>query len=275
MKWIDKMQRKFGRYAIPNLMNYIIGLNVIGFVLYMLNPIFLAFINWDMDLILRGQIWRLVSFLLMPPSTNLFSLLLFCLVYSMIGNTLERIWGSFRMNLYLFTGILGHILAGILIYFIADFNVQLSTVYLNSSLFFALAATFPDAQFYLYFVIPIKAKWMAILSGAMYVFEMIQGSWSTRILIVLSLINFVIFFFGTRDLNRIRPKEIKRRQEFKRQIRPNTQTKHKCAICGRTEKDGDDLEFRYCSKCEGAYEYCQDHLYTHKHVTTKHSYEKQ
>ena len=177
------------------LMNYIIILNVIGFVLYMLNPIFLSFINWDMDLILRGQIWRLVSFLLMPPSTNLLSLLLFCFVYSMIGNTLERIWGSFRMNLYLFTGILGHILAGILIYFIADFNVQLSTVYLNSSLFFALAATFPDAQFYLYFVIPIKAKWMAILSGAMYVFEMIQGSWSTRILIVLSLINFVIFFW--------------------------------------------------------------------------------
>lgn len=275
MKWIDKMQRKFGRYAIPNLMNYIIGLNVIGFVLLMLNPNFYFFINWDMDLILRGQIWRLVSFLFIPPSSNLLSMLLFCLVYSMIGNTLERIWGSFRMNLYLITGIVGHILAGIVIYFLTDFNVQLSTVYLNSSLFFALAATFPDAQFYLYFIIPIKAKWMAILSGALYVFEIIQGNWSTRILIILSMLNFIIFFFATKDMNRIRPKEIKRRQEFKKQVRPTAQTKHKCAICGRTEKDGDDLEFRYCSKCEGAYEYCQDHLYTHKHVTTKHSYEKQ
>src|SRR5699024_12411651 len=110
MKWIDKMQRKFGRYAIPNLMNYIIILNVIGFVLYMLNPIFLSFINWDMDLILRGQIWRLVSFLLMPPSTNLLSLLLFCFVYIMIGNTLERIWCLFLMNFFFFYVFFGYII---------------------------------------------------------------------------------------------------------------------------------------------------------------------
>lgn len=282
MKIINKMQRKFGRYAIPNLMAYIIGLNVIGFIVLSIFPDFLVYIYFDMSLILKGQVWRLISFLLIPPAFppsltgggigGYINMMLFCLIYWMIGNTLERVWGAFRLNLYMFGGILLHIIAGIIVSLAMNRGFFLSTAYLNSSLFFALAAMYPDMQFYFYFVIPIRAKWLAIINGAFYAYEIFQGiqngNWASVIMIVVSLLNFIIFFFATRDFNQVRPKEIKRRQQFKQQVTQDEgKPRHKCAVCGRTEKDGEDLEFRYCSKCEGAYEYCQDHLYTHKHVT--------
>ena len=125
----------------------------------------------------------------------------------------------------------------------------------------------------LYFVIPIKMKWMAFVYAAMILYDIFNyvriGLWPMAVPIVASLLNFVIFFFSTRDIGRYRPKEVRRRQNFKKAVNPSkvtTITKHKCAVCGRTERDGENLEFRFCSKCNGNYEYCQDHLYTHEHV---------
>ncbi len=127
------------------------------------------------------------------------------------------------------------------------------------------------------FVIPIKMKWMAFVYGLFIAWDIVSylrvGLWVGVVPIVASLLNFVIFYFSTRDMNRYNPKEIHRRQQFKKAMAP-TRTgygpdgiaKHKCAICGRTEKDDPNLEFRFCSKCKGNYEYCQDHLFTHKHV---------
>ena len=137
------------------------------------------------------------------------------------------------------------------------------------ALFLAFAATFPDLQFWIWFVIPIKAKWLALIESLFILYGLLLGPAATRVEIVFSLLNFILFFFMTRNYSRVNPREIKRKQEFKAQVkmRPQGRTHHRCAVCGRTELDGDDLEFRYCSKCEGNYEYCQDHLYTHKHVT--------
>ena len=111
------------------------------------------------------------------------------------------------------------------------------------------------------------AKWLAIFEGAGFLLLFVTShSLGTRLEILLSLANFIIFFVMTRDYRRISPREIKRKQEFRAQIRPKSRTRHVCAVCGRTDEDSPGMEFRYCSKCEGSYEYCMDHLYTHKHI---------
>ena len=138
------------------------------------------------------------------------------------------------------------------------------------SIFLAFAVMYPDMQVMLYFIIPIKMKWMAIVYAVLTLYEFIVSGWAGRVAIFMSLLNFIIFFFSTRNFKRYSPHEIHRRQQFKsqmRQPRPGSGiTRHKCAICGRTELDDPNLEFRFCSKCDGNYEYCQDHLFTHKHI---------
>ena len=185
--------------------------------------------------------------------------------------TLERVWGTFRFNVYFFMGVIGHVLAALLIYIITGQVYILTTDYLNFSLFFAFAATFPEMQFYLFFVLPIKAKYLALFDGLYFVYGFLFGSMSQRIAIVMSLLNFIVYLFMSRG-SRLNPKEIRRKQVFHTQMREAQKTaekigRHRCAVCGRTEEDDPNLVFRYCSKCEGDYEYCQDHLYTHKHVT--------
>ena len=188
----------------------------------------------------------------------------------MIGVSLERAWGAFRQNLYIFSGLLGQVIGAFLVYAFTGIDMtMLNTSYLNASMFFAYAALFPNMQFYFYFIIPIKAKWMALLSGVFYIYEFFAYGIETKVMIVMSLINFLVFFLATRNYRRISPIQIKKRRTFEKNARPVDGPKHKCAVCGRTELDGDDLEFRYCSKCDGQYEYCQDHLYTHKHVTAQ------
>ncbi len=269
--FINKMERKFGRYAIPNLMLYIIIANAVGLILLYINPAFLmGYLRFSAEEILHGQIWRLATYIFMPTSTNLLSMVLFCLVYYMIGVSLERAWGAFRQNLYIFSGLLGQVIGAFLVYAFTGIDMtMLNTSYLNASMFFAYAALFPNMQFYFYFIIPIKAKWMALLSGVFYIYEFFAYGIETKVMIVMSLINFLVFFLATRNYRRISPIQIKKRRTFEKNARPVDGPKHKCAVCGRTELDGDDLEFRYCSKCDGQYEYCQDHLYTHKHVTAQ------
>ncbi len=272
MNWITKLERKFGRYAIPNLMTYMIILYGAGYISMLVGgngAVFYTYFSWNVDAILRGQVWRVITFLLNPPSYDLFSLILSCLCYWFIGNNLERVWGTFRFNLYMFTGIAAQIVGGILAYVLFHQNINLGTSYLNWSLFLAMAATFPDMQFYFYFLIPVKAKWLAVIDLLFFLIQFIMGDWGTRIQIFFSLLNFFIYFLSMRPLKRYSPKDIKRRQDFKRAAAVPVKmgvSRHKCAICGRTEADGEELEFRYCSKCYGSYEYCQEHLYTHVHV---------
>ena len=284
MKFFYKMERKFGRYAIRNLMYYIMILYGIGIVIQMLYPmLYWQYLCLDAPSILRGQVWRIVTFLLFPPmgsmaplgssAGSLFSDLLFngiaLSLYYSLGMNLERTWGAFRFNVYFFMGVLGHVLAALVGYLISGQRWILTTVYLNSSLFFAFAAVYPNLEFLLFMVLPVKAKVLAIVDGIFFAYSFLMGNMADRCAIVLSLANFLVFFLMTRNTGRVSPREIRRRQEFKRQAKiiPKGGTRHRCAVCGRTEADGEDLEFRYCSKCAGNLEYCQDHLYTHRHVT--------
>ena len=279
MKFIDKLERKFGRFGIPNLTIYMIVCYVIGYALMIVNPGILNWLSLEPAYILRGQVWRLVTWVLYPPSTSgvLWFAIAVLFFYYPIGTSLERTIGTFKYTLYILSGVIFTILGAFILYFLLGGNV-LSTYYISLSTFLAYAMCYPDMQVLLMFIIPVKMKWMAIFYVVIVVYEMIQyimaGAWYLVIPIVASLLNFIIFYFGTKDFSRYNPKEIHRRNEFRRAMEPQGRmksgsgsvTKHKCAICGRTELDDPNLEFRFCSRCNGNYEYCQDHLFTHTHV---------
>lgn len=284
MSLFQKFERKFSRYAIRNLMYYIMILYAVGIVIQIFMPmLYWRFLSLNAGAILHGQIWRIITFIIYPPmgtmaplgssmgvmmSDLLFNGIALSLYYS-LGTNLERTWGAFRFNVYFFMGIIGHVLAAVIGYLVFGQLMFLTTTYLNLSLFFAFAVTYPDLQFLLFMVIPVKAKVLAIFDGIFFAYGFIVGGAAERCAIVLSLANFLIFFLMTRNVSRYAPKEVKRRREFRNQTKivPAGGVRHRCAVCGRTEKDGENLEFRYCSKCAGNYEYCQDHLYTHQHVS--------
>lgn len=268
MKFFNKLERKFGRYAIHNLMYYIIMMYIMGFVIRYAAPQFFPYyLSLNAEAILHGQVWRLVTFLLYPPTTSPIWIIFAILMYYSLGRSLEAVWGAFRFNVFFFMGVIGIIAAEFVVYFLFRVDLNLNTTYLNMTIFLAYAATFPEEWFYIYFIIAVKAKWLALFDGFFLVMGFCFGNIADKIAIFLAMTNFLIFFLMTRDYKRYSPKEVKRKQDFKAQtIRPVSRAHHKCAVCGRTDEESPGMEFRYCSKCEGSYEYCMDHLYTHKHV---------
>lgn len=282
MNFLNKWERKLGRYAISNLTLYIIGTYVLGYLLEFSAGNLIQYFYLDPYLILHGQVWRLITWLLVPPWQFSILILITLWFYYSIGSTLERSWGTFRYNFYIFGGIFTTIIGAFLLYGISAliygpemgemyshlYAGAFSTYYISMSIFLGFALTYPDMQVLLMFVIPIKMKYLAILDVVLLVYSMIQpqSGWGIRVVIISSLFNVLIFFLSTRKYYSISPKEVRRKQAYRRQVRQSAGiTKHKCAVCGRTEKDGDQLEFRFCSKCDGNYEYCQDHLFTHTH----------
>lgn len=282
MNFLNKMERKYGRYAIHNLTKYMIGCYAIGYILVYLGQMFGA--NFFQYLLLspyhimHGQIWRIVSWILIPPSSsNIIFVLIMLSFYYYLGTALERTWGAFRYNVYILGGMLCTVIGAFILYFISGPNemfslingMSFSTYYINLSIFLAFAMNYPDMEVLFMMIIPIKIKYLALLDVAYLLYDLIRGGWGTRTVIVASLLNFIIYFLMTRNYRRISPQEIHRKQQFKKAVHPQMTpggTRHKCAVCGRTEKDGEHLEFRYCSKCNGNYEYCQDHLFTHQHI---------
>ena len=273
--WLDKMERRFGRYAIRNLTMYLLAGYAIGYLLSFTMPQLLTYFTLEPALILKGQVWRLLSWVIIPPNDNIIFVIFMMLLYYSLGNTLESYWGAFRYNVYIFSGILftviGAFIVNGLIGGITGFGSLYSTYYINMSIFLACASIMPDYQLLLYGIIPIKMKWLAVLDVVLLAVDAVQGGLIIRIVIIASLLNFIIFFFCNRNLRGHSPKQAARRKKFQKQIsRPQNQyaggAKHRCAVCGRTELDNPKLEFRYCSKCNGNYEYCQDHLFTHEHV---------
>lgn len=293
MTFFDRLESRFGRFAVPNLMRWFTALYGIGFVLSITNPyLYPMYLSLNAERILHGEIWRIVTFLMYPPTTSIFWGLIMLLMYYQLGMLLEQVWGRFRFNLFMFLGVLFHILAAFVIYFVTGSSVLITPDHLNRSIFLAFALTFPEMSFYLYFVIPIKAKYMAVFYLILEAYSFVAGSFAERVMTVLGLLNLFLFLLWSGTLHRFSPKEMKRRSDFKRAttrrpspVRPekesgekgkivsvgradaaNRGAMHRCAVCGRTELDDPNLEFRYCSKCKGDYEYCMDHLYTHKHV---------
>lgn len=292
MKFIDKLENKFGKYAIRNLMSYVIMLYAFGFVIQIFQPeMYSAWLSLNAAAILRGQIWRIFTYIIYPPTGSIFVILISLYFYYVVGSMLERQWGAFRFNLYFFTGVLLHVIAAIFIYLVWGMVLEMGTYYLNLSMFFAFAAMFPDMQVLFMWLIPIKMKWLALIDGIYFAATIFAGLFSDHlsfetivrlyqvgimankayaVMAIVSLLNFLIYATTFRSVRRMSPKEVYRRKAYEQKVTkaqmPKNMPRHKCVICGRTEKDFPNLEFRFCSKCEGNYEYCQDHLFTHEHI---------
>lgn len=303
MKFLNKLEKKLGKYAIPNLSLYLILCYAAGYLIQLINSSFVGYLTLNPYAILRGQVWRLVSWVLIPPgSSNVFFLLIMLMLYYSLGTNLERTWGTFYYNVYIFGGILITVLASFLlagwlavfdfpkvndltlmiyginpqgmgtlakmqVWYQYDFWILFSTYYINMSIFLAFAATYPDMQVMIWFIIPMKVKYLGIVYVVLMILDILQTGWLLAFTIGASLLNFIIFFMMTRGRPRRTIKQRKRQMEYRHAAKPKGGiTRHKCAICGRTEEDDPTLEFRFCSKCEGNYEYCQNHLFTHEHV---------
>jgi hypothetical protein len=251
-----------------------------------------------MQAVFHGQVWRLFTYLIEPYGFSsgmgfLVSILFFAIqvnLFFLFGRSLEQAWGTFRFNMYFISGWFLNIVAALLLYL----SPLHSTYYMSGfqyiywSMFFAFATLNPDMEFLLYFVFPVKVKWLAVLDAVFMLYNVFsnvvtaarcihQGALSLggaylsiAVAILVAMGNFLIYFFATRNYRRISPGDIHRRRKFKKQMqrgkKDGTGTRHRCAVCGRTELDDETLEFRYCSKCEGNFEYCSDHLFTHTHV---------
>ncbi len=289
MDWLSRLERKYGRYAVPNLMFYIIILYGVGFVLNLINPSFYyTYLSLDAQAILHGQVWRVVTFIIEPPSDSIIWILFSLYLYYFIGKQLEMAWGAFRFNVYFLSGVLFHVIGAILVYLLTGLSLPLGTHYINMSLFLVFAMLYPDMQFLLMMIIPVKVKWLAWIDGLYFLWSVVQaflpayggdavyGTYykASALAAVISLLNFLIYFLTSRQVRPYSPKQMKRKAAFKRDVRRAERpvqhyangAKHRCAVCGRTELDDPGLEFRYCSKCNGNYEYCQEHLFTHQHV---------
>ncbi len=284
-QWLNKLERKLGRLAIPNLMYYVIIIYAAGAIIGLVAPGFYeTYLSLDIGRVLHGQVWRLVTFLLHPypffSLASIFWLVIELALYYYIGRSLEQIWGTFRFNLYYLSGVFFNILAALILYFVfGDMIYPAGLTYISRSLFMAFAVVFPDVRLYVMFIIPVKMRWLGYLYGAYLGYDIVtyamQGTKegiAMAVAIVVAVANFLIFFIASRKLQRFRPKEIHRRQAYRDEVRKANNIanfpRHRCTVCGRTERDNPDLEFRFCSKCEGEHEYCMDHLYTHEHIVT-------
>ena len=279
---VDRFCARHPRFGIPNLMLYIVIGNVAVYLLSVLtraNDIgALSFLAFSLRGLLRGEVWRIITFIFVPGFTSPFWLIVSLYFYYWIGSTLEREWGTARFNLYYFSGtvltVLGAVLAS-LITGQVDLLVA-GTTYVNLSMFLAFAVLFPDMQVLIFFILPVKMKWLAWLDGALFalnvVLSLIKGDWVGVILPIVALLNFLVFIWPEiqRLHDRRRHQTARQTVNFRKAVRQQQQQKgyrHKCAVCGRTDADYPDLQFRYCSKCAGYHCFCQDHIFTHVHFT--------
>ena len=287
-KLYDGMQRfctAHPRFGIPNLMRVIVIGNVAVYVLMLLTQAndanALSFLTFNLNALLHGEVWRLVTFVFVPAYSSPFALLISLYFYYWIGSTLERQWGTAKFNLYYISGALLTVLGVVLASLITGnpYLTAAGTGYVNLSMFFAFAFLFPDTTVLLFFILPVKMKWLAYLDGALFAFDIIKAigahNWAGVVLPIVALLNFAVFiwpevhYLKERAKYQNSRKTVQFRQAQQQQAKQAQQQgyRHKCAVCGRTDTDYPDLQFRYCSKCVGYHCFCQDHIFNHVHFT--------
>jgi len=281
MRFLDRLERKYHKYAIHNLMKYVaIGMGIV-FVFGLIDPNIIDLLGFSPTWIVKGQFWRIITFAFVPRVQNPIWIIFSLLIMYFFGRVLEENWGAFKFNLYYFIGSIGTILAGITIESLSKvlsgtwIALPLTNYYLYMTLLLAVAQIMPDYEIRVYFVLPVKLKYIGWIYSGILIFEFLTGNIFLKIVILFSLLNYFIFF-GPDLIRRIKQKN--KKNTYKRQHKPPVRKRQKykegqviqvafhcCEVCGRTEKDDAELEFRYCSKCEGRYEYCSDHIFSHEH----------
>lgn len=280
MQRIDRYCILHPGFGIKNLMIYIVIGNIAVLLLSIMDRGLLSsyLIFSAREIFTEGQIWRLLTFVLVPNTSGIWLVIQLYFYYS-IGSTLERYWGKGKFTVYYLMGVFLTVIYGSVIWFIDGSSLSLTALYINLSLFLAFATVFPDAMVLLFFIIPIKMKWLGIISGAFFVATIIsmlinEGT-LTSFLPVIALLNYLLFC-GDRLFDLFRPAGYKQRNKtinYKRAARNynKKQTKkpytRKCEVCGKTDTEYPDLEFRFCSRCVGYHCFCIDHINSHIHFT--------
>ena len=278
---IEKFCWKHPRFGVPRLMLYIVIGNALVWLFRMMDQTgtLYSLLYFDPALFCRGQVWRLVTFILVPPADSPLVLLICLYFYYFIGSTLEREWGSGRFTIYYFSGILLTVIYSLVFFWITGNRIQITASYVNLSLFLAFASLWPEQQVLLFFIIPVKMKWLAWVDAALFLVSVVQyllaGYVGLALVPVIAMAGYLLFF-GEWLFSFVSPRRVKQKArtvEFKKAARKVQQEQksrgytRKCAVCGRTDTDHPGLEFRYCSRCAGYHCFCQDHINSHVHFT--------
>jgi membrane associated rhomboid family serine protease len=259
MSFLDRLERRLGWLAVPGLIRIVVALTALVYLLTFVNPEFLSVLALDPRAIMRGEVWRLVTYIFIPrgigaPGSLMQPLWLIIALWFLlfIGDRLEQAWGAFRLTLYFLVGMIGTTVAAFL------FGAQFSNSMLAVSLFFAFATFYPDEVIYLFFVLPAKVKWIAWVSVGLLLFGFVAGPNAYRMALIAAFANYFIFFGpGFFKNARNRQQIASRRRRFEAAARSEAEALHHCATCGATEITNPNLEFRVARDGE---EYCLAHL---------------
>lgn len=259
MKLLNSLQRRFGRFAVPHVTEGLIACQVLTYLFYQTNPDFLARIALVPPLVLTGEAWRLVTFLCEPPVSNPLFAFFFWYMFYLMGTALENTWGTFRYNIYLLVGWLATVAVSFL-----DPDMAGSPAFLQGSIFLAFAYLYPDFQLLLFFLLPVKVKWLALVQWAFCLYVMMFGPLMAQLMAAASVCNFVLFFWHDIWL---RMKSGRRRMAAQAKTIGQANTpRHTCHVCGVTNLSDPKASFRYCSKCIGSPCYCAEHIHSHAHL---------
>ncbi len=282
---VDRFAYSHPNFGIPNLMMYVVVGNVIVYLLTVFAGYgAVSFLTFDWHAVTRGEIWRLVTFIFFPGYYSLNQaiwLVFFLHLYYMIGTTLEREWGTAKFSLYYISGVVLTVVVGAVMGLVSGSARIAGAHYINLSMFFAFAMLYPDTRFLIFFIIPVKVKWLAWIDAAYFALQvllsLLGGNLLGALLPVIAILNFIVFFWTniTDEIawrrgwakhqtshQTIQFKAAARQQKKREEERGY---RHKCAVCGRTDTEWPDLEFRYCSRCQGYHCFCQEHIFNHVH----------
>lgn len=263
MNWLNRLETRYGHWGLEGLIRYI---SFLMLTVYFLNqsgmlPYHMLYLNGDA--VLQGQVWRLFTFLLIPASTNIFFLIFELSILVMCADGLEAQWGTFKLTAYYCVGALTTIIATLIVP-----EIQFGSYYIYLSLFLGFATIYPDYEILFMFILPVKIKYLALLSGGIMIYNVALAPWYLKIAILLSIGNYLLFFSGE-ALARIRTnqRQAGRSEQFAKATATVAGYRNKCNICGKTEVSNPEIHFRYCtcSVCgSDGVAFCAEHLKEHK-----------
>lgn len=257
MMWIDVLERRFGDWEVERLTEYLLVGQVIGFVLATIRPEMYVNMGLSGSAIWSGEYWRLLSWLLVPTSLSPIWAVFGWYLFYMYGRSLAATWGDFKYMLYLVLMFVGSVVVA----FVFP-NAWVSNVYLFGSVFLAFAWLYPDFRLMLFFILPVKIKWLAWMGWLGMLLTLVTGAWFEKVLVLVSVVVFGLFFgeelwFEVRGWNRGMKRSVKKVQEKGTHYMI-------CVACGANEKS--DKIFYYCDECEPKTCFCEDHIEGHVHV---------
>lgn len=252
MSWQNTVERRLSPLAIPGIIRYVVGLNALTYVLTLLEPGYVAALTLSPELIFQGQVWRLFTWIFIPPTMSPIFIFFAMMLLWIYGENLESQWGTLKLNLYYISGMFFCTVAAFFVGESLAFNALL-----NSSIFFAFATLNPNFQLLLLFILPVKVKILAWVALGFLLLQALAGDWSMRVALVITFANYFAFFgpeFFKRTVDS--HKTAVRRRKFEVGTLPD-ETLHRCNACQRTEVSNPELHFRVSADGE---EYCLDHL---------------